>query len=250
MDSVQIQTVVPVSSLPPRDRKLLTNQPSKSSEKEDHGPLLITALMLLGVAWVINQSSPLYKFSSGFSSNWRGASPVSLSMQGGDPYVRALMRTISAAESNTDYPYHVLYGGEYVQDLSRHPDYCIEIVAGPNRGDCTTAAGRYQFLTTTWLDKAKKYHPQPPAWFEFWDSYSFEPEFQDHVVYHWLMDTNAWGVNVSELLQQGKIDRVLKILSNTWTSLGYGIESNSMSAALPEIYQEMLQEELKAAYSW
>ncbi|MDJ0705230.1 MAG: glycoside hydrolase family protein [Leptolyngbyaceae cyanobacterium MO_188.B28] len=237
-----------MSLLPPRDRKFPTGQPSKSSiQKEDHGPLLITAFMLLGVAWIINQSSPLYRFSNGFSPNWGGNSPVLLSMKGGDPYVRALMRTISASESNDAYPYHILYGGEYVQDLSRHPDYCVEIVSGPNRGDCTTAAGRYQFLTTTWIDKAKRYHPQPPSWFEFWDSYSFEPEYQDQVVYYWLMDSNAWGVSVSELLKQGRINEVLKMLSGTWTSLGYGIETNSMSAALPRIYEEMLQEELKAA---
>ena len=212
--------------------------------------MLITALMLFGVVWIINQSSPLYKFSRGFPGDWRGTPPTLLTMQGGDPYIRALMRTISAAESNTDYPYHVIYGGEYIQDLSRHPDYCVEIVAGPNIGDCTTAAGRYQFLTTTWLEKAKKYHPKPPAWFEFWDSYSFEPEFQDRVVYHWLSDKSAWDVDLSKLLKQGKIHEVLRRLSYTWTSLGYGIETNSMSAALPQIYEEMLQEELKSAYSW
>ena len=35
-----------------------------------------------------------------------------LVMEGGDPYLRALMRTISASESNVMRPYHVLYGGE------------------------------------------------------------------------------------------------------------------------------------------
>ncbi|MFQ3617769.1 MAG: glycoside hydrolase, partial [Cyanobacteriota bacterium] len=40
---------------------------------------------------------------------------------------------------------------------------------------------------------------------------------------------------------------VLYILSPTWTSLGYGIETNSMSASLPDIYEEMLREELAIA---
>jgi muramidase (phage lysozyme) len=38
---------------------------------------------------------------------------------------------------------------------------------------------------------------------------------------------------------------VLRRLSGTWTSLGYGIESNTMTARLPRIYQEILQEELE-----
>ncbi|NET31104.1 MAG: glycoside hydrolase family protein [Cyanothece sp. SIO1E1] len=167
-------------------------------------------------------------------------------MVGGDPYIRALMRTISASEANDLNPYSLLYGGQHLEDLSQHPDRCITIVAGPNTGDCTTASGRYQFLTTTWLDKAHQYHPQPPSWHNFWQPYSFAPEFQDQVVYAWLNDPYAWGFNISQLLQQGEIHTVLRLLSGTWTSLGYGIEDNAVTGALPQIYQEMLAEELQA----
>lgn len=170
--------------------------------------------------------------------------PAPLVMQGGDPYIRALMRTISASESNSPRPYSILYGGQHVYDLSRHPDLCITIVAGPNTGDCTTAAGRYQMLTTTWYSKAEEYHPRSPFLF-FGQDYSFEAQYQDEVVYHWLNDPSAWGIDLSQLLRDGQINEVLQILSPTWTSLGYGIETNSMSSFLPEIYQEMLQEELR-----
>jgi muramidase (phage lysozyme) len=166
-----------------------------------------------------------------------------LVMKDGDPHIRALMRTITASEANVSKPYHVLYGGKYVPDLKKHPDRCITIVTGPNRGNCTTAAGRYQFLNTTWAKKAKQYHPHPSGLL-WWQSYSFEPEYQDKVVYGWLNDPNAWGVNIVKLLQEGKIEQVLRLLSGTWTSLGYGIENNSMSSQLPKIYQQMLQEEL------
>ncbi|MBD2460770.1 glycoside hydrolase family protein [Oscillatoria sp. FACHB-1407] len=169
--------------------------------------------------------------------------PAPLVMQGGDPYIRALMRTISASEANSPKPYSLLYGGEHFQDLGQHPDRCIPIMAGPNVGDCTTAAGRYQFITTTWLEKAKLYHPYPQD-FLFWQSYSFEPEFQDKVVYAWLSDPDAWGVDLAELLRAGELAEVLYILSPTWTSLGYGIEPNVMTEALPAIYESMLQEEL------
>ena len=167
-----------------------------------------------------------------------------LAMKGGDPYIRALMRTISASESNVSKPYSVIYGGELVSDLSRHPDLCVKIVSGPNRGRCTTAAGRYQFLSSTWEEKAKRYHPHPSE-FIFWKEYSFEPKFQDAVVYAWLSDTKFWKADISALLQQGKFNKVQRLLSGTWTSLGYGIEDNSMTGELPEIYQEMLQEELR-----
>lgn len=167
-----------------------------------------------------------------------------LVMASGNPYVRALMRTISASESHDPRPYTLLYGGDRAQDLSHHPDRCVTIVAGPNRGDCTTAAGRYQFITTTWREVAQQYHPNPDGWW-FWKSYSFEPQYQDAVVYAWLSDPQAWGgVDIPALLEQGDLDRVLHLLSPTWTSLGYGIEDNSMTSSLPDIYQDLLAEEL------
>lgn len=167
-----------------------------------------------------------------------------LVMRGGDPYIRALMRTISASESNVSHPYWVIYGGDYVENLDRHPDICVRIPVGPNRGNCSTAAGRYQFITTTWEEMAERYHPHPGR-FLFWQSYSFDPQYQDAVVYAWLNDPDAWGADIGQLLRQGKLDQVLWLLSGTWTSLGYGIETNSMSGYLPEIYQQMLKEELR-----
>lgn len=170
--------------------------------------------------------------------------PPPLAMTGGDPYIRALMRTISASESNVEYPYSVVYGGRYVRDLRHHPDVCVTISVGPNTGNCSTAAGRYQMLSTTWEEKSQLYHPQASG-FTLWKSYNFEPKFQDEVVYGWLTDTTAWGnVDLADLLRQGRVTDVLQILSPTWTSLGYGIETNSMSQHLPEIYQQMLTEEL------
>ncbi|MEM8808529.1 MAG: glycoside hydrolase family protein [Cyanobacteria bacterium P01_G01_bin.38] len=244
-----------MDSTPPDPSALRkTSAPKSQSSKEDHGPIFLTSVMFLGVIWLLFQGAPLQlsqlkarfaaanPFSFG-SSQWV-ASPEPLVMQGGDPHLRALMRTISASESNTDRPYHLLYGGQTMSELTRHPDACVKIVAGPNVGDCTTAAGRYQFLTTTWQAKAQQYHPDQLAWYEFWSDYSFDAEAQDLVVHRWLADTNAWGVDIAQLLYDGQIETVLEMLSGTWTSLGYGIETNSMSAHLPTIYDEMLAEEL------
>ncbi|NEP61502.1 MAG: glycoside hydrolase family protein [Symploca sp. SIO2G7] len=217
--------------------------------------------MFLGVIGVLFYwSSPQVYWSYRFPRLWFNpsrmlgvkaaswvASPLPLAMVGGDPHIRALMRTISASESNMDHPYHLLYGGKTVDQLDRHPDTCIPIEIGPNFGDCTTAAGRYQFLTTTWQTKAQQYHPSPPDWFEFWQAYDFSSEAQDIVVYRWLSDPAAWGTDIGQQLKNGDINQVLELLSGTWTSLGYGIETNTMSDHLPRIYREMLQEELDAA---
>lgn len=166
-----------------------------------------------------------------------------LVMKGGDPYIRALMRTISASEANYSQPYHVVYGGKYVSDLNRHPNRCVRIPVGPNKGNCSTAAGRYQMLNRTWREKARRYHPHPTRLL-VWTNYSFEPEYQDRVTYAWLSDRQYWKADISQMLREGKVRQVLRMLSGTWTSLGYGIETNSMSRHLPAIYQRMLREEL------
>jgi muramidase (phage lysozyme) len=169
-----------------------------------------------------------------------------LVMKQGDPYIRALMRTISASEASGNRPYSLLYGGQQVNDLSRHPEICVTIVTGPNTGNCSTAAGRYQIINITWYRLAPLYHPKPMQMM-FWTGYSFEAEDQDIVVYRWLTDSKVWGIDISQQLRQGKLIDVLRRLSPTWTSLGYGIETNSVSSSLPKVYQKMLQEELTAA---
>ena len=185
--------------------------------------------------------------------NYQGLNPVfnlaetpPLVMSGGDPYIRALMRMISASESNDRRPYAVLYGGSHIDDLSRHPEKCIRIVNGPNMNNCSTAAGRYQMINTTWAGMAKRYHPQHDCMlFVFQCNYSFEPKYQDKVVHDWLKDEKFWGMNISQSLKDGKLEQVRKRLSSTWTSLGYGIETNSMTSQLSGIYQRLVDEELK-----
>lgn len=165
----------------------------------------------------------------------------------GDPHLRALMRTISASEANVRRPYHVLHGGGAAQQLDMHPNRCVGIRRGPNKGNCSTAAGRYQLLNATWQGLASRYHPQdrPVTGVPFVPS--FEPEFQDAVVLAWLSDPKAWGMDIAGALREGQITSVLRRLSGTWTSLGYGIENNVMSAELPRIYQHLLAQELARA---
>ena len=204
--------------------------------------VILIMLTGVGVAIVLPKFDPK-------SLTWPTTEPgkiAPLAMSGGHPHVRALMRTISASESNDASPYTVLYGGSHIEDLTEHPDRCISIRWGPNRGLCTTAAGRYQFITTTWLETAEKYHPSPSGeW--LWRRYSFAPEYQDQVVHAWLDDGNYWGADIPQLLEDGQLQTVLERLSGTWTSLGYGIESNKVTPHLMTIYERMLVEELAIA---
>jgi muramidase (phage lysozyme) len=195
----------------------------------------------------------LLSFASLLSGrNYQGLNPIfnvaetpPLVMPGGDPYIRALMRMISASESNDSRPYSVLYGGTHVDDLSHHPEKCIRIVNGPNTNNCSTAAGRYQMINTTWATMAKKYHPQHDCMLFVLCHYSFEPKYQDKVVHAWLSDEKFWGMNISQNLKDGQLELVRKRLSSTWTSLGYGIETNSRTSQLSDIYQRLVDEELK-----
>ncbi|MEM1427716.1 MAG: glycoside hydrolase family protein [Cyanobacteria bacterium P01_H01_bin.130] len=234
----------------PQSSDLKPNPPGPHPKRKSSGVgafiwgMIVCASGLGMVYWLENRGDlptfffgPPTELSNGFKS-------PPLAMEGGDPHLRALLRTISASESNDQRPYAVIYGGSYLSDFSDHPRRCITITAGPNRGNCSTAAGRYQMLDITWVDKAKRYHPNADSWL-WWSGYSFEPRYQDEVVYRWLSDRQAWGFDIAALLKQNQLNTVLKRLSGTWTSLGYGIEDNVMTPKLPIIYRELLDEELK-----
>lgn len=170
-----------------------------------------------------------------------------LTMASGDPHLRALMRTISASESNVMRPYHVLHGGASVGTLERHPNRCEAIAQGPNRGNCSTAAGRYQLLFGTWIELAARYHPERTDDALDAVGLSFSALHQDMVVHAWLADPRAWRLDLAAQLRQGRLQPVLRRLSGTWTSLGYGIENNKMSRELPGLYQRLLKDELASA---
>jgi muramidase (phage lysozyme) len=204
---------------------------------------MLLAVSFLGAAIVYLTQS------SGSNSNPEdplfGYANPALIMQDGDPYIRALMRTISTSEANDRQPYSLLYGGGRAKSLDRHPSICVKIRNGPNKNNCSTAAGRYQTINTTWATITKRYGGSQTGW--FWDRhYSFAPIEQDRVVHAWLSDRGAWGgMDIRKELRQGNLTGVLKRLSSTWTSLGYGIETNQITSSLPKVYAEFVKEELE-----
>jgi muramidase (phage lysozyme) len=167
-----------------------------------------------------------------------------LVMKGGDPYIRSLMRMISTSEANDPQPYSLIYGGSRAAKLDKHPNKCVTINVGRNKGNCSTAAGRYQTINTTWYDIAERYQGKKIC-FMWKCNYSFAPLEQDKMVYAWLSDKKFWKMDIAQELQNGKVVLVRQKLSPTWTSLGFGIETNIQTGKLDQNFDQILQEELK-----
>jgi muramidase (phage lysozyme) len=92
------------------------------------------------------------------------------------------------------------------------------------------------------LELAARHHPDRTSDPLDATELSFAPVYQDMVVHAWLSEPR-WG-KLSDQLRRGQVQPVLKRLSGTWTSLGYGIENNSMSRELPRVYKLLLDDEL------
>lgn len=133
-----------------------------------------------------------------------------------DVVKRAFLSSIAGTEAPA---YNTLYGGgTFGEDYSQHPNRRIPIMSGPNKGDYSTAAGRYQFLNSTWADEQKRLGLK-----------DFSPESQDAAAWDLAQRTykDATGGDLMEALNSGdpgRINAAAKILSSQWTSLPGGIE--------------------------
>jgi muramidase (phage lysozyme) len=78
--------------------------------------------------------------------SFRGKANLTANSVNAEANRQAMLKTIRFAEGTADdRGYHRLFGGQEVEDLSRHPDVCVQF-----RDTCSTAAGAYQFLDKTW----------------------------------------------------------------------------------------------------
>jgi muramidase (phage lysozyme) len=135
------------------------------------------------------------------------------------PVQRAFLNSIAAGESPG---YDVIYGGQRFQDFTDHPRIAVPIKSGPNVGRTSSAAGRYQFLGSTW-DEAKSALGLP----------DFSPASQDRAA-AWLAGRDykkrtgrdLWSDVEGAAGDPKKLDEIGSSLSGTWTSLPNGIERN------------------------
>jgi muramidase (phage lysozyme) len=142
------------------------------------------------------------------------------------PEGKALLDAIAGSESrgyNSRYPSKTFDNG-WVD----HPRLSERILSGPNKGKRSDAAGRYQFLSTTW----DQYKPAK----------EFTPENQDIAAYN--LAIAAYGYGESGLLKDLREDplKVANKLSGTWTSLPGGIERNNATDGFLDRFEKSVKE--------
>lgn len=141
------------------------------------------------------------------------------------PKEKAFLDTISWAEGTLNADgYRLLFGGEIVEDLSRHPEKCIPLKWQEKR-TCTTAFGRYQILD---------FHAQ---------NMSFEPENQDQ----WAIN-KLDNIGALSQIHAGNISEAFASSCKVWSSLpchknddqGYYNQPTKSMDDLVNKYQERL----------
>jgi len=130
----------------------------------------------------------------------------------------------------SDDGYNVLVGGELFHDYSRHPGKLVWL---PRYRIHSTAAGRYQFLKSTWDAIVRVYGFRG----------RFIPEAQDLAAIKLLTECRA-----IQAIKAGMIEEAIALAAPIWASLpgaGYGQREHAL-ARLLEVYAEERATEQKA----
>lgn len=148
------------------------------------------------------------------------------------PYQKAFLNTLAGPESGGRY--NVVYGGGRFNDFSHHPNQAVTIQTGPNAGRTSSAAGKYQFLGSTWDDQAQKLGLP-----------DFSPINQDKAAWNLAAETykTKTGQDLATVLQSGDptaIAGVGQALRGVWTSLPGGIEQGTTNDKFVTAYQKAL----------
>lgn len=136
-------------------------------------------------------------------------------------YASALLDTIAGTEAPG---YNAMYSPDRprrFQGYADHPYSPARIKSGPNAGKMSDAAGRYQFLGSTWREEKERLGLK-----------DFSPESQDLAAWDLAKRTyrDKTGQSLDDALRGAdpqQLANVGKTLSGRWTSLPGGIEAGT-----------------------
>ncbi len=134
-------------------------------------------------------------------------------------YQKALHDSLAFAEGTRGYSkdgYNVMFSFRLASSCQSHPNQCIAF-----GNTCSTAAGRYQFLTTTWRSVASARNLQ-----------SFEPENQERGAAYLISTTRRVTVPQDRPMTAAEYSNAMSKLSYEWASLPpgrYGQPSKTQS---------------------
>ncbi|MEM1168927.1 MAG: glycoside hydrolase family 104 protein [Cyanobacteria bacterium P01_H01_bin.35] len=130
------------------------------------------------------------------TKNW--AYPVNVSR------IRAFLDTISVTEGTTGpQGYYRQYTGSHFSSFEDHPRE-LKCALSNGKELCSDAAGRYQFLSTSW----DRFAPMVKA-------KNFAPTYQDRVAIELIREKNAL-----EDIEEGRIEEAFRKLYMVWPSFG------------------------------
>ncbi len=140
--------------------------------------------------------------------------------------VKAFLDMIAGAEGTAASDgYHTQYTGSKFTSFSDHPR---EIKCGRRYGKklCSDAAGRYQFLSTTWDRFAKKFGVK-----------DFSPQNQDLMAIELIREKGALGD-----IEAGQLEPAVRKLAYIWPSFRrFGGSVESSMPKLEAMYQQNLE---------
>jgi muramidase (phage lysozyme) len=147
--------------------------------------------------------------SSGSTSSGGGSCAPSRGQGVVGRYQKALHDAIAFAEGTAGYAkdgYNVMFSHRLMSSCGRHPDQCIRYGR-----TCTTAAGRYQFLTGTWNSVARARSLG-----------SFEPENQERGTAYLITNVRRTNVPTGRPMTAAEFSNAMSKLSYEWASLPPG----------------------------